>query len=105
MCKMGKKEFCIFESGSKQYFGTPGDKVELDAEGLSKIEKILFLKKDDHVSIGTPYIKGASVLLEFIGEKKGKKVVSFRKKRRKGYKRKVGHRQKFFVYKIAEIKV
>jgi len=102
---MEGKNFVVFEVGGKQYFAGIGERVYLDREGLQNISNILFLKKDGEVHIGTPYVKGAEVLLEFIEGKKGKKVISFKKKRRKGYKRKVGHRQKFFVYKIIDMKM
>jgi len=98
------KDYAVMDGGGKQYFVSVGDKIELDNEGLKSIKKVLLVKKKEKVLIGEPFLSGASVSLQFIYEQKAPKVISFKKKRRKGYRRKIGHRQKYFVYEVKDIK-
>ena len=74
---------------------TPGSEVTFD--------NILLISNEGDVKIGKPHIKGASVKAEVIGEAKGKKLVIFRFKRRKGIRRKTGHRQHYTKVRITEI--
>ena len=98
------KDYAVIEGRGKQYFVSVGDKVELDNEGLTSVDKVLLVKTGDKVLIGEPALSGAKVELKFIGAHKAPKVISFKKKRRKGYRRKIGHRQQYFVYEVKNIK-
>ncbi|MBU2528329.1 MAG: 50S ribosomal protein L21 [Candidatus Omnitrophota bacterium] len=98
------KDYAVIDGGGKQYFVSVGDKVELDNEGLESIDKVLLVKTGDKILIGEPVLSGAKVGLKFIGAQKAPKVISFKKKRRKGYRRKIGHRQQYFVYEVKDIK-
>ncbi|MFN0216994.1 MAG: 50S ribosomal protein L21, partial [Saprospiraceae bacterium] len=73
-----------------------GDAVSFDAVHL--------IDKDGKVTIGVPNIKGAQVSASVLGHLKGDKVIVFKKKRRKGYRKKNGHRQQFSKIKIESIK-
>jgi len=73
-----------------------GDKVAFD--------DVLLFSDKGKTTIGTPTIKGASVKASVLGHQKGDKVIVFKKKRRKGYKTKNGHRQQFTKIKIDSIK-
>jgi large subunit ribosomal protein L21 len=73
-----------------------GDAVTFDAVHL--------IDRDGNVTIGAPNIKGASVSAEVLGHLKGDKLVVFKKKRRKGYRKKNGHRQSFTQIEIKSIK-
>ena len=74
-----------------------GDKVKFD--------EVLLVNKGDKTSVGQPNVKGASVSATVVDELvKGDKVIVFKKKRRKGYKVKRGHRQQFSKIKIDSIK-
>ncbi len=73
-----------------------GDSVSFDAVHL--------LDNDGAVTIGVPNIKGASIGASVLGHVKGDKVIVFHKKRRKGYRKKNGHRQSFTKIKIESIK-
>lgn len=73
-----------------------GDKVSID--------DVLVLRDDSAATFGTPTVAGASVEAEVLSHGKDKKVIVFKKKRRKGYKKKNGHRQNFTEIKITEIK-
>ena len=95
--------FAIFQTGGKQYRVKVGDviKVEkLDADGDVTFDTVLML--DDR--IGTPTIEGAKVVATVVEQKRGDKVLVFKKKRRQNYRRTRGHRQFITVLKIKEIK-
>ena len=65
-------------------------------EGASvEFDQVLLLDNDGKVEVGAPIVKGAKVSGKIIGHVKGDKVIVFKKKRRKGYKKKNGHRQNF----------
>jgi large subunit ribosomal protein L21 len=66
-------------------------------------EKVLLVDNDGSVKIGAPYVEGASVKATVLTHLKGEKVIVFKKKRRKGYTKKNGHRQCFTQIKIEEI--
>jgi large subunit ribosomal protein L21 len=66
-------------------------------------EKVLLIDNDGVISIGTPVVEGAKVAATVLKHLKGDKVIVFKKKRRKGYKKKNGHRQFFSQIQITEI--
>lgn len=72
-----------------------GDKLELD--------RVLLYSDGSKVKVGNPVVKGAKVSAEIVGHDRDKKVIVFRKKRRKGFKVKRGHRQHFTVIKITKL--
>ncbi|MCF7858375.1 MAG: 50S ribosomal protein L21 [Candidatus Cloacimonetes bacterium] len=78
----------------------------LSEMGIGKnfeIDKVLIFKTDEDTIIGTPTIKNAKVVAEVTKHFKDKKVIIFKKKRRKGYEKKQGHRQKYTEIKIKDI--
>ena len=77
--------------------GEPGD-------GLS-YDKVLLLDNEGQVKVGSPYVDGAGVKATVIEHCKGDKVIIFKKKRRKGYQKKNGHRQALTKLQIEEIAV
>ncbi|MEO9475197.1 MAG: 50S ribosomal protein L21 [Cyclobacteriaceae bacterium] len=76
--------------------GKEGSKVDFD--------QVLLLDNDGKVKVGTPTIKGAKVSGKILEHVQGDKVIVFKKKRRKGYKKKNGHRQQFSKVLIEDIK-
>ena len=93
----------IFQTGDKQYRVKTGDivKVEkLNADGTIEFDQVLML--DDKV--GTPFVDGARVVAQVLEQKRGDKILVFKKKRRQNYRRTHGHRQHITVLKITEIK-
>ncbi len=101
--------FAVVEINKNQYVVKNNqeiivDKLETQDKNL-EIKNVLLYKDDNKVLFGKPYIKDASVSAEIIKEKKGEKIVVFKYKRRKGYKKRTGHRQLYTVLKIKEIKV
>jgi len=69
-----------------------------------EIRDVLAAGEGDSFRVGTPLLSGASVTAKVLENKRGKKVIVFRKKKRKGYERKRGHRQELSVIKIESIK-
>ena len=78
-----------------QLGASEGDKVSFD--------EILLIDRDGQVDLGKPFIPGGSVEATVLNHQKGNKVIVFKKKRRKGYRKKNGHRQQFTKIKIEAI--
>ena len=105
--------YAVIKTGGKQYRVAAGDviKVEkLDGEVGDKIgfDQVLMVGDEgteDGAKIGTPIIAGAEVTAEVLEQGKGDKVLIFKKKRRKNYRRTRGHRQWQTVLRISDIKV
>ncbi len=100
--------YAIIETGGKQYTVKEGDvlKVEkLDAEVGTEynFDKVLLVKKDDELITGSPYLENAKIVAEIVETKKDKKIIVFKYKRRKNYRRKKGHRQWYSKVKIKQI--
>jgi large subunit ribosomal protein L21 len=102
--------YAIIESGSKQYVVEPKSVIEVEKFEIPEnqkevsLDKVLFIRQGDQVHIGTPVIKGASVLCDFVGNYKTKKVINFRFRRRKSSRRKQGHRQHLIQLVVKEIR-
>lgn len=100
--------YAVVETGGKQYRVSAGDtlKVERLPEekgAVVKTGKVLAVSDGTSIKIGTPYVDGAEVSLEIVDHVRGEKLVSFDKKRRKGYSRTVGHRQELTVVKVVSL--
>jgi large subunit ribosomal protein L21 len=102
--------YAIFRSGGKQFRAEPGMTVRvptLAAEPGSTVtfDEVLVAGDGDQVQIGAPTVAGATITAEVVGEVKADKVIIFKWKRRKNYRRKKGHRQKYTEVRIGEIRV
>jgi large subunit ribosomal protein L21 len=75
-----------------------------EAGATIEITEVLAAGEGDAFKVGTPLLSGASVTARVLENKRGKKVIVFKKKKRKGYERKRGHRQELSVIKIESIK-
>jgi large subunit ribosomal protein L21 len=96
--------FAIIKTGGKQYRVQANDEIyveKLSAEAGSKVtfDEVLMLNDE----IGTPFIKGATVEGEVVKNGKGKKIVIFKYKPKKDYRRKTGHRQEYTLVKITKV--
>lgn len=101
--------YAIIETGGKQYRVTAGDTIEVErlpaeAGQTFTFDRVLFCQNEGKTKIGSPAIGQAAVLADVVKHIRGVKTVAFKMKRRKGYHRKVGHRQELTVVKIKEIK-
>ena len=102
--------YAVFETGGKQFRAEVGKKVRipsLEAEPGDAItfDRVLLTGDGDDVSVGTPEVKGASVQAEVVRHGRDKKIIVFKRKRRKGYRKKQGHRQGFTEVRIDGIKL
>jgi large subunit ribosomal protein L21 len=101
--------YAIVEIAGQQFKVQKDQKVfvhRLSAEKGSNVEfdRVLLVDNGGKISVGAPAIAGAKVTAEVGDHVKGDKVIVFRKKRRKGYKKKNGHRQSFTAITIKDIK-
>ena len=101
--------YAILESGGKQYRVKEGDVIDVELlkdinENTYTFEKILYFTDGNNTQVGLPYVENCLVIGELLGEQKGPKVIAFKYKKRKNYRKKIGHRQKYSRVKITEIK-
>jgi len=101
--------FAVIKTGGKQYKVVKDDIIiveKLDAEAGKSVAfgDVLIAGKGGDVKVGAPLLKGAEVKGEVLEQRKGAKVIVFKKKRRQTYRRKRGHRQNETVVKITSIK-
>ena len=78
-------------------------RLEAEQGDSLDFEKVLLVDTDGKVAVGTPTVKGAKVTAKVLEHVKGDKVIVFKKKRRKGYKKKNGHRQLFTQIQVENI--
>ncbi len=102
--------YAIISSGGKQFRVEEGETLrleKLDAQPGDTIEldQVLFVSSDDGVKVGNPTVENAKVTATILGEGKGRKIIVFKKKRRKQYRRKTGHRQLFTEVLVDSISV
>jgi len=103
--------YAIIEDSGTQIKVTEGDVVDIDLRDVAddatalSFDKVLMLGNppDGPATLGKPYVDGASVSAEIVGEIQGEKLTVFKFKRRKGYRRKQGHRQRYLRVKIGAI--
>ncbi len=100
--------YAVFQDGDKQYRAEPGLALAVEKKNLppgSQVEfdRVLLLRTDDALLVGTPTVAGAKVVAEVQDEFKGKKLVVYKYKRRTGYHRKKGHRQRYTRITVKDI--
>ena len=100
--------YAIIETGGKQYRVAEGDvltveKLAVEDGAQVELDKVLLLSKDGDVQVGAPYIEGTKVFGEVVESGKGKKVIIFKYKAKKDYRKKQGHRQPYTMIKITSL--
>ena len=101
--------YAIIESGSKQYKVAVGDIVEVEKLGLENGSEVVFDKvlavadAEGKLNVGTPVVEGAKVTAKVLDTFRAKKIVVFKMKRRKGYRRTHGHRQRYSRVEIISV--
>ncbi|RME62533.1 MAG: 50S ribosomal protein L21 [Nitrospirae bacterium] len=90
--------YAVIETGGKQYRVTEGailkvEKIDVPEGQPVEFDRVLMVKKDGDSLIGTPYVEGAKVKAKVLETAKSRKVLVFKMKPRKGYRRLKGHRQ------------
>ncbi len=100
--------YAVIKTGGKQYQVKVGDVVfieKIDAEDGATVtfDEVLLIGGEEGVKVGTPVVPGAKVEAKVLGQTKGKKVIVFKYKSKKGYRNKNGHRQPYTKVEIASI--
>lgn len=101
--------YAIVEILGQQFKAEAGRRLFIhrmeEAERGSQVEfeKVLLLDKDGEVKVGAPVVEGAKIVAEVLSHVRGEKVIVFHKKRRKGYRKRNGHRQNFTEILVKEI--
>ena len=100
--------YAVIRTGGKQYRVTPGELLRVESlkgDIGSDIEfsDVLLTSNEGNVQVGTPLVPGAMVTAQVIEHGKERKIIVFKKKRRKGYRRKKGHRQHFTAVRVKDI--
>ncbi len=90
--------YAVVETGGKQYRVAVGDRIDverLEAEPGAEVtlDRVLLVEQDGDVKIGTPIVDGAKVIANVDEQAKGKKIIVFKMRPKKRYRRKTGHRQ------------
>jgi large subunit ribosomal protein L21 len=101
--------YAIFRALGKQYRAEKGKTLRLPLMAAKKpgdtltFDEVLLSSDGETIKAGTPFVKGAKVKAEVIGEGKEPKIYVFKFKRRKNYRRKTGHRQKFTEVRVTDL--
>ena len=102
--------YVIIELSGRQYRVSAQDTIEVNRPreaptGTLTLDKVLMVVDGKKITVGQPYIAGARVQAEVVGESKGPKEIIFKFQRRKNMRRKTGHRQPLSLLKIKKIEV
>ena len=101
------ESYAVIQTGGKQYRVAKGDVLEVERlegdVGTTLPLTVLALHNGASLSFGTPELQGASVKAEVVEHLRGDKLVAFKKKRRKGYSCRVGHRQELTKIRVVEL--
>lgn len=97
----------VFKNGGKQYKAQVGDillldKISLEPKSVLELTEVLAIVQDDNIEVGTPFLQ-ATIKAEVINHGRGKKIITFKKRRRKDSKTKRGFRRDFTRVRIIEI--
>jgi large subunit ribosomal protein L21 len=100
--------YAVIKTGGKQYRVAQGDRLRVEklagnvGETVS-LGEVLLVGQGDGVKVGAPLVSGAKVEAKIIAQDRGKKIIIFKFRRRKNYRRKTGHRQPFTALEITGI--
>ncbi len=102
--------YAVLETGAKQYRVKLGDEVVIERLAVEAgqpvtFDRVLLVNNEGKVAVGNPTVPQASIVADVVKHQRGPKLFAYKLKRRKGYRRTVGHRQEQTVIKIKEIKV
>ena len=102
--------YAVIKTGGKHYRVAKDEVLEVErlpgeAGSSLQLEEVLLVSGDDGVTIGTPTVAGAVVSAEVVEQTRDKKIIVFKKKRRKNYRRTMGHRQELTRIRITDIAI
>jgi len=100
--------YAILTTGGKQYKVQEGDviyveKLSADVDTTVELNNVLAVSKDGELVIGKPVVEGANVVAKVLAQGKAKKIIVFKYKRKKDYRKKQGHRQQYTKLQIEKI--
>ena len=100
--------YAIVKISGKQYKVSKGDILKIDRQEWKigdkvKINEILLTDIEGNISVGDPMVKGASITVKILEHNRDKKILIYKKKRRKGYQRKNGHRQNITLIEVLKV--
>ena len=100
--------YAIIETGGKQQKAVPGETLQVERLAAEvgetvRLDRVMLVSRDGQVSLGKPYVNGASVTATVTAQDRGPKVLVFKKKKRKGYRRTKGHRQSYTSLRVEAI--
>jgi len=100
--------YAVLRTGGKQYRVASGEVIDVErivgeAGDIVDFPEVLSLVDEDDVKVGTPLLEGVTVKGEILAQKRGDKILVFKSKRRKGYRKRQGHRQELTQLRITEI--
>ncbi|MCF7838971.1 MAG: 50S ribosomal protein L21 [Candidatus Marinimicrobia bacterium] len=100
--------YAVVESGGKQYRVTEGQELDLelldaDPGATVALERVLAISDGTQLTVGQPLVAGAQVTAELVKQLRGPKLINFKRTKRKGYRRKMGHRQELSRVRITAI--
>ncbi len=101
--------YAVFQTGGKQFRAEPGARLRIPSLDIDPGDSVVFDQVlltgdgEEAVRVGTPTVDGASVKAEVLRHGRGKKIIVFKRKRRKGYRKKQGHRQDFTEIRVDEV--
>ncbi len=102
--------YAVVRTGGKQFRVSPGDVIHVEKLQVApgdtvELTEVLMVSDDRGTTVGDPTVGGAAVVCRAIRDGKGKKIVIYKYKRRKGYARKQGHRQPFTMLSVTDIRL
>ncbi len=102
--------YAVLETGSKQYRVAAGDTLQVERLAVEAgkpvtFDRVLLVNNDGKVTVGSPTVASAKVEADVLEHIRGEKKIAFKMKRRKGFRKTIGHRQALTVVKIKEIKI
>ena len=100
--------YAIIRTGGKQFRAEPGKtlripSIDIEAGETVTFEEVLLGGNDGDIKVGAPLVGGAAVTADVVKHGKGEKIIVFKFKRRKNYRRKQGHRQKYTEVRVRDI--
>ena len=100
--------YAVFKTGGKQYRASTGDvikveKIEAEKGATVELDQVLMVGEGEDVKVGTPFLEGGKVTATVLDQGRGDKITVIKFKRRKNYRRKMGHRQYFTQIEITGI--
>ena len=102
--------YAIVTISGKQYCVSEGDTIKVSSQDWKvgdrlKLDQVLLTDNGKDIEVGTPKVNGASVTVEILEHNREKKLLIYKKKRRKGYQRKNGHRQGYSLLKVNKLQM